>query len=102
VQTPRIPIWVAARWPHRRPVRRAVRWDGLFPIELPGPEALAELAGEVGEQRGDDQGPFELVIDLEPGTELDPWYEAGATWILTCVGPQPTEARVREVIEHVL
>ena len=100
VQTPRIPIWVAARWPHRRPVRRAVRWDGLFPIELPAPEALAELVGEVAEQRGDDQGPFELVIDLEPGTELDPWHEAGATWILTDFGPQPTEARVREVIEH--
>ena len=100
VQTPRIPIWVAARWPHRRPVRRAVRWDGLFPIELPGPEALAELAGEVAEQRGDDQGPFEFVIDLEAGTELGPWHEAGATWVLTDFGPQPTEARVREAIEH--
>jgi alkanesulfonate monooxygenase SsuD/methylene tetrahydromethanopterin reductase-like flavin-dependent oxidoreductase (luciferase family) len=102
VQTPRIPIWAAARWPHRRPVRRALRWDGFFPIELPGPEALAELAGEVAEQRGDDQGPFELVIDLEPGAVVDPWHEAGATWILTDFGPQPTEARVREVIERVL
>jgi alkanesulfonate monooxygenase SsuD/methylene tetrahydromethanopterin reductase-like flavin-dependent oxidoreductase (luciferase family) len=100
VQTPRIPIWVAARWPHRRPVRRAVRWDGLFPIELPDPEALAELAREVAEERGDDQEPFELVIDLEPGAELDPWHEAGATWILTDFGPQPTEARVREIIVH--
>ena len=102
LQTPRIPIWVAARWPNRRPVRRAVRWDGLFPIELPGPEALTELAGEVAEQRGDDQGPFDLVIDLEPGAQLDPWREAGATWILADFGPQPTEARVREAIEHAL
>jgi hypothetical protein len=47
VQTPRIPIWVAGRWPHRRPVSRAAPWDGMFPIELPGPEALAELAGEI-------------------------------------------------------
>jgi alkanesulfonate monooxygenase SsuD/methylene tetrahydromethanopterin reductase-like flavin-dependent oxidoreductase (luciferase family) len=100
VQTPRIPIWVAARWPHRRPVRRAVRWDGLFPIELPDPEALTELAREVAEERGDDQEPFELVIDLEPGAELDPWHQAGATWILTDFGPQPTEARVREIIAH--
>jgi alkanesulfonate monooxygenase SsuD/methylene tetrahydromethanopterin reductase-like flavin-dependent oxidoreductase (luciferase family) len=100
VQTPRIPIWVAARWPHRRPVRRAVRWDGLFPIELPDPEALAELAREVAEERGDDQEPFELVIDLEPDAELDPWHQAGATWILTDFGPQPTEARVREIIAH--
>src|SRR5262245_20819178 len=98
VQMPRIPIWVAARWPHRRPVRRAARWDGLFPVDLPGPDALAELAGEIAEQRDDDQGSFELVIDLEPGAELDPWREAGATWILTDFGRQPTEAQVREFI----
>ena len=42
-----IPIWLAARWPNRRPVRRAARFDGLFPIDMPGPEALAELRSEV-------------------------------------------------------
>ncbi len=47
LQRPRIPVWVAARWPNRRPVARAARWDGLFPIDLPGPDALATLAGEV-------------------------------------------------------
>jgi hypothetical protein len=77
-----------------------MRWDGLFPIELPGPEALAELAGEIAEQRDDDPGSFELVIDLEPATELDPWHEAGATWILTDFGPQPTETQVREIVAH--
>jgi alkanesulfonate monooxygenase SsuD/methylene tetrahydromethanopterin reductase-like flavin-dependent oxidoreductase (luciferase family) len=51
LQVPRIPVWVASRWPHRRPLRRAARWDGLFPIDLPGPEALAELAGELRELR---------------------------------------------------
>src|SRR5712692_419999 len=30
VQSPRIPIWVAGAWPHRRPFRRAARWDGFF------------------------------------------------------------------------
>jgi alkanesulfonate monooxygenase SsuD/methylene tetrahydromethanopterin reductase-like flavin-dependent oxidoreductase (luciferase family) len=98
VQEPRIPIWVAARWPNRRPVRRAARWDGIFPVELPDPEALAELAGEIAQLRSDDQKPFELVVDLEPGVELEPWREAGATWILTDFGPQPRAARVREVI----
>lgn len=98
VQRPRIPIWVAARWPHRRPLRRAARWDGIFPIELPGPGALAELADEIRGLRGDDPKPFELVVDLEQGLELEPWREAGATWILTDFGPQPQTARVREVI----
>jgi alkanesulfonate monooxygenase SsuD/methylene tetrahydromethanopterin reductase-like flavin-dependent oxidoreductase (luciferase family) len=49
VQQPRIPIWGAGRWPARKPVRRAVRLDGFFPIELPGPEALAELAAELAD-----------------------------------------------------
>jgi alkanesulfonate monooxygenase SsuD/methylene tetrahydromethanopterin reductase-like flavin-dependent oxidoreductase (luciferase family) len=100
VQRPRIPIWVAARWPHRRPVHRAARWDGIFPVELPRPEALAELASEISKQRSDDQRPFDLVVDLKPGVNLDPWRQAGATWILTDFGPQPRAARVREVIEH--
>ena len=34
LQRPRIPVWVAAVWPKRRPVRRTLRWDGLFPIDL--------------------------------------------------------------------
>jgi alkanesulfonate monooxygenase SsuD/methylene tetrahydromethanopterin reductase-like flavin-dependent oxidoreductase (luciferase family) len=101
VQTPRIPVWVAGRWPHPRPIRRAAAWDGMFPIELPGPEALAELAGEIARQRGGDQGPFDLAVDLEPGTDVDPWRGAGATWILTDFGPQPRVAQVREAIEAV-
>jgi alkanesulfonate monooxygenase SsuD/methylene tetrahydromethanopterin reductase-like flavin-dependent oxidoreductase (luciferase family) len=94
LQQPRIPVWVAARWPHRRPLARAARWDGLFPIDLPGPEALAEMALEVG--RDDD---YDLVVENPAGTDLDPWIEAGATWCLTSFGPQPTVAEVREAID---
>ena len=38
VQRPRIPVWLAALWPNKRPLRRAARFDGVFPIDLPGPE----------------------------------------------------------------
>ena len=69
VQRPRIPVWVAARWPARRPVRRAARWDGLFPIDLPGPDALAELASDVRELRHGSTAPFDLVVTNPPGTE---------------------------------
>jgi alkanesulfonate monooxygenase SsuD/methylene tetrahydromethanopterin reductase-like flavin-dependent oxidoreductase (luciferase family) len=99
VQTPRIPVWVAARWPHRRPLRRAARWDGIFPVELPGPEALVELAGEIAQQRDASQSSFDVVVDLEPGIDIDPWQRAGATWVLTDFGPQPRAAGVRSVIE---
>jgi alkanesulfonate monooxygenase SsuD/methylene tetrahydromethanopterin reductase-like flavin-dependent oxidoreductase (luciferase family) len=96
VQQPRIPVWAAARWPNRRPVRRAVRWDGLFPIELPGPEALAELARETAEAR--DGEPFDLVAEIDPGDDPRPWDQAGATWVLTGFGRQPRLAEIRETI----
>ena len=100
VQSPRIPVWVASRWPNRRPLRRAARWDGLFPIELPGPEALAELAAEVAELRAEAgaEGPFDLVVDPPAGTDAAAWEEAGATWVLADFGRQPREAEVREAI----
>jgi alkanesulfonate monooxygenase SsuD/methylene tetrahydromethanopterin reductase-like flavin-dependent oxidoreductase (luciferase family) len=44
VQQPRIPVWVAARWPNRRPVRRASRWDGLFAYDVSEPDQLASVA----------------------------------------------------------
>jgi alkanesulfonate monooxygenase SsuD/methylene tetrahydromethanopterin reductase-like flavin-dependent oxidoreductase (luciferase family) len=90
VQQPRIPVWIAARWPNRRPVRRAARWDGLFPIDLPGPEALAELRAEVD---GD------LVVTNEAGTDPQPWADAGATWCLTGFGKEPTRAAVQAAID---
>jgi alkanesulfonate monooxygenase SsuD/methylene tetrahydromethanopterin reductase-like flavin-dependent oxidoreductase (luciferase family) len=98
VQRPRIPVWVAARWPNRRPVRRAARWDGLFPIDLSGPEALAELADEVATLREGAGGSFDLVVDNPAGEDPRPWEEAGATWTLVDFGQQPQEAEVRDVI----
>jgi len=100
LQQPRIPIWVASRWPNRRPLRRAVRWDGLFPIELPNADALAVLADEVRALRAPKAaGAFDLVVDLPTVEAIAPWQEAGATWVLTEFGSQPREAEVRSVIE---
>lgn len=99
VQRPRIPVWVAARWPHRRPLRRAAAWDGLFPIDLPGPDALTSLADEVRGLRGGRDGPFDLVVETAPGGDVEPWEAAGATWALTGFGMQPREAEVRATID---
>jgi alkanesulfonate monooxygenase SsuD/methylene tetrahydromethanopterin reductase-like flavin-dependent oxidoreductase (luciferase family) len=99
LQRPRIPVWVAARWPNRRPVRRAAQWDGLFPIELPGPDALAELAAEVRAPVIEPAREFDLVVDIPPGAEPGPWAAAGATWVLTGFGMQPRAQQVRETIE---
>jgi alkanesulfonate monooxygenase SsuD/methylene tetrahydromethanopterin reductase-like flavin-dependent oxidoreductase (luciferase family) len=94
VQQPRIPIWVAARWPNRRPLARAARFEGVFPIDLPGPEALAELVGELRPGDG-----FDVVVTNPPGTDPAPWEAAGATWCLTGFGPQPSRREVEDAID---
>lgn len=97
LQQPRIPVWAAARWPNRRPVRRAARWDGLFPIGLPGPEALATLGAEAA-GLGADLQTFDLIVDIAPGEDPAPWAQAGATWVLTGFGRHPQEDEVRAAI----
>ena len=98
-QRPRIPVWVAGRWPNRRPVRRAARWDGLFPIDLPGPDALAEMVADVRALRDGADGAYDIVVTNPAGTAREPWEAAGATWCLTGFGPAPTEAEVAAAIE---
>jgi alkanesulfonate monooxygenase SsuD/methylene tetrahydromethanopterin reductase-like flavin-dependent oxidoreductase (luciferase family) len=98
VQQPRIPVWVASEWPYRKPVRRAMQWDGLFPTGTPDPAALAELTAEVRAGRSAED-PFDIIIGLAPGDDPGPWAQAGATWIVSDLGLQPTQAQVREFIE---
>lgn len=99
LQQPRIPVWVAARWPNKRPLRRAARWDGLFPIDQDEPDQLAEMVAYVDAQRPEAAGPFEIVVTNPAGTDPEPWERAGATWCLTGFGATPREAEVRAAIE---
>ena len=87
----RVPIWVAGRYPNRRPVRRAARYDGFFPVDLPGPEALAELVAELPEGH-------EVIVDNDPGADEAAWERAGATWHLTDFGRDPKAADVRAAL----
>jgi alkanesulfonate monooxygenase SsuD/methylene tetrahydromethanopterin reductase-like flavin-dependent oxidoreductase (luciferase family) len=98
LQRPRIPVWVGAEWPHRRPLQRALRWDGVFPTRVPGPAELAELTAEIRGSRPAGE-PFDVVVDRPPGDDLGPWEQAGATWVVTDFGTHPTAAEVRGVIE---
>ena len=97
VQQPRIPVWVAARWPNRRPVRRAARWDGVFPVELPGPEALAELVAEVRADR--DGAALRLRDHPAARHRLRPVGGGGRDVVPHRLRLDPREAEVREAIE---
>jgi alkanesulfonate monooxygenase SsuD/methylene tetrahydromethanopterin reductase-like flavin-dependent oxidoreductase (luciferase family) len=104
VQQPRPPIWVAGYWPHRRPMRRAARWDGVVPLfstarhgEPPTAEQVRELVAYINAHRTGWRGaghhadrpddPFEVVVggvssgDPTKAAELvGPLRDAGATW----------------------
>jgi alkanesulfonate monooxygenase SsuD/methylene tetrahydromethanopterin reductase-like flavin-dependent oxidoreductase (luciferase family) len=97
VQRPRIPVWVAGRWPNKRPFRRAAGWDGVFPTveglpwdqEVP-PETLAEVVAYVREQREDDT-PFDVVLECfsdGPGdtAQVAAYADAGLTWWIEKIG----------------
>lgn len=98
VQRPRVPIWIGGRWPSRPPMRRAARWDGYFPIDLGSPHDLAEVATAIRALRGTMAG-FDLVVELAPDADPEPWVRAGATWWLASFGietasPDAVRARI--------
>jgi alkanesulfonate monooxygenase SsuD/methylene tetrahydromethanopterin reductase-like flavin-dependent oxidoreductase (luciferase family) len=94
-----IPIWVGGTWPNKPPLRRAARYDGMFPIgdTIRGPEDVAALLAFVRNLR--EPGPFDVVLQgrdtrHEDGTAADlaGLAEAGATWWLEALQPTDTLA----------
>jgi alkanesulfonate monooxygenase SsuD/methylene tetrahydromethanopterin reductase-like flavin-dependent oxidoreductase (luciferase family) len=87
VQSPRIPIWVGAKWRNKRPLPRAARWDGVFPIPHDGetitPEDLRIVVDYVGEHR-DTDADFDVVLADHDGSRtpesLAAYERAGLTW----------------------
>jgi alkanesulfonate monooxygenase SsuD/methylene tetrahydromethanopterin reductase-like flavin-dependent oxidoreductase (luciferase family) len=98
VQRPGPPVWVALRYGNRAPLRRAARHDGAFPIDLDGPEQLAELAQELRSLRGNDLRPFDLVVGRDPQTDPQPYADAGATWCTVSFPVGTTADQVRGVV----
>jgi alkanesulfonate monooxygenase SsuD/methylene tetrahydromethanopterin reductase-like flavin-dependent oxidoreductase (luciferase family) len=84
IQRPGIPIWVAGYYGKPKPLRRAIRYQGFFPVGLEHPDQLAEIASEVTrlrqEMRPDAAGGFDIAAELEPGSDPVPYAAAGATW----------------------
>ena len=106
LQQPRIPVWIAGVWPHKRPLARMARWDGMFPLfwgVTDTTERLAYLKQTVAAvmvlRRGalpeSVQQPFDVVMvgDTPAGqpaqTEehIARFAAAGATWWLETLGP---------------
>jgi alkanesulfonate monooxygenase SsuD/methylene tetrahydromethanopterin reductase-like flavin-dependent oxidoreductase (luciferase family) len=81
VQQPRIPIWGAARGgTGTKPVRRAARLDGLFPVDT-STEQLAQMLDVVADERGSLEG-FDVAMLADRTTDLDALIGMGVTWAM--------------------
>lgn len=113
VQDP-LPMWAACRWPNRRPLVRAAKLAGCFPIfpggEPPGPPDPTEVAAVRQQLAELGAGPgFDLVIRYALSLE-DPvrtadtvagLEQAGATWVLSSFGRgEPAAAVVEEAVRQ--
>jgi alkanesulfonate monooxygenase SsuD/methylene tetrahydromethanopterin reductase-like flavin-dependent oxidoreductase (luciferase family) len=103
VQRPAVPIWVAGFYGKSRPMRRAVRYQGFFPVGLEQPDQLAEIAAELRDLRRqagtDPAAPFDIAVELEPGSDPAPFAAAGATWGLVAFPWDPVSVdQIRGVI----
>jgi alkanesulfonate monooxygenase SsuD/methylene tetrahydromethanopterin reductase-like flavin-dependent oxidoreductase (luciferase family) len=99
VQQPGVPVWVAGRWPGRRPFRRAARFDGAFPIfegightDRPTPSQLGDGVAYVRTEREKlGRGPdFDVVVEAQsdgPAPDVVASYEeVGLTWWIEKLG----------------
>ncbi len=110
VQTPRIPIWVAGIWPHKAPLRRAARWDGVNPIvdgRFVQPDEVREILAYVRQYRTTDapfdvavtgymgnKQPEEVALLLRSYAEADvTWWQEGFWWTDT---PDVVRERIRQ------
>ncbi|MGA3354151.1 MAG: LLM class flavin-dependent oxidoreductase [Acidimicrobiales bacterium] len=81
-----IPIWLAARWPNRAPIRRAARYQGVVVIQMTHSADVAKLREQLGEA-GADLEHFDVVVVANDEYDDRAWAEVGVTWLLTRLGP---------------
>ena len=109
-QQPRVPIWLGATWPAKRPFRRASAWEGVYPMKAdyatggtPSPDETREIVEYVRQHRSATD-PFDVACSkaLVTGVEKR-WVaehaDAGATWFMAAVAPFESLDDARRYLE---
>ena len=100
LQRPRVPLWAAAGVGKPRPLRRAARLDGLFPADGT-PEILPAMLEAIAAERGSLDG-FDAALPAFPGSDMNAFESAGATWALWHFYLSPDEVlKVDDVLKAV-
>ena len=103
VQRPGVPVWVAGYYGKPKPMRRAARYQGFFPLGLERPDQVAEVVADVAALRReagrDPAEAYDVVVALPPGDDPAPYAAAGATWwLVEFPWDAPSVDQVRAVI----
>jgi hypothetical protein len=93
-------VWAAGFHGTAKPLRRAARCDGFFPVGLENVDQFARAVARVRELRGDNRAPYDIAVELPPGSDLAPYAEAGATWWMTGIELRVSVEDVRGVIRE--
>jgi hypothetical protein len=93
-------VWLAAFPGNLKPLRRAARYQGVFPVNLENVDEFARAVSTVRVLRTDGTAPFEFAAALPPGTDVAPYAEAGATWWMTEFEPGVSLAEVGDVVRQ--
>jgi len=98
LQEPRIPIWVAGFPGKPKPLRRAARYDGFFPVNLTHPDQLSEISASLTALGV--PSSYDLAVGLPPETDPAPYARAGATWRLIEFDPATLDLQqIRSVLQ---
>ena len=110
LQTPRIPIWVAGIWPHKKPFCRAAQFDGVYPQQRGRPlepEDFQQILAFIQTQRTRTTPLEALAFGLTSGTDkaqdaahVAAFAQAGATWWLEHFAPHHPFEQVRQRIRQ--
>jgi alkanesulfonate monooxygenase SsuD/methylene tetrahydromethanopterin reductase-like flavin-dependent oxidoreductase (luciferase family) len=88
VQQPGVPVWAAGFPGNVKPLRRAARHDGFFPVNLEHPDQVADIVTTITDLRQARTTPYDFAIPLPPGADPAPYAKAGATWWLVEFAPE--------------
>ncbi|WP_165422970.1 LLM class flavin-dependent oxidoreductase [Ktedonosporobacter rubrisoli] len=115
MRTSGVPIWIGWLWPKKKPMERAMRFEGASPQRFVdnefgelGPGDIRQLKAYMEERRAPGApfdivvgGPvFEAVRNEKARATLLAVQEAGATWALQRVEPEDEIATIREAIKQ--
>jgi alkanesulfonate monooxygenase SsuD/methylene tetrahydromethanopterin reductase-like flavin-dependent oxidoreductase (luciferase family) len=103
-----VPVWAAVRWPNRKPLARAARLPGCFPIfadsgQRPAPPGATELAelrsalSDLGAPAGHDlvvRVALHRLPESERAGAVAALAAAGVTWLLEAFAPGQDAAQI--------